>query len=105
MSNLESRASALRERMKMLEDRMLQVRADLAEPADPDVEERAVEREADEMLESLGQAAAVELRMIRAAVARIAAGDYGLCTHCGAEIGEARLAALPWTPYCQDCAR
>jgi|TARA_R110000744_G_scaffold5271_3_gene18631 hypothetical protein len=29
----------------------------------------------------------------------------GLCRACGEEIGEARLAALPKTPYCIDCAR
>jgi RNA polymerase-binding transcription factor DksA len=105
MSDHDTRAAELRRRLKTLEDRMHRIRANLVEPVDPDVEERAVEREGDEVLESLGQSGEAELRMIRAALARIASGDYGICTHCGAEIGKARLDALPWTPYCRDCAR
>lgn len=105
MNDTDIRAVALQERMKMLEERMRRIRDDLAEPVDPDVEERAVEREGDEVLEGLGQSGEVEMRMIRAAVARIHSGDYGICTHCGNEIGAARLDALPWTPYCRDCAR
>lgn len=105
MNDLDTRAAELRDRLKMLEERMLRIREDLAEPMDPDAEERAVEREGDEVLEGLGQSGETELRMIRAAVARINSGDYGICTHCGNEIGEARLSALPWTPYCRDCAR
>ena len=30
-------------------------------------------------------------------------GTYGTCTNCGATIGDKRLAAVPWTPYCIDC--
>ncbi len=105
MTDLELRAEELRETLRVLEDRMLRIRDDLLELADPDVEERAVEREGDEVLEELGQSTKAQLRMIRAAVARIASGDYGICTHCGNTIAEARLEALPWTPYCRDCAR
>jgi RNA polymerase-binding transcription factor DksA len=105
MINLETRRAELRDRLKMLEDRGERIREDLEAPVDPDVEERAVEREGDEVLEGLGASGEVEQRMIRAALARIDAGDYGHCTHCGAPIAEARLDALPWTPYCRDCAR
>ncbi|MBW3580317.1 MAG: TraR/DksA C4-type zinc finger protein [Actinomycetota bacterium] len=31
-------------------------------------------------------------------------GAYGRCEHCGVEIGEARLEAMPATRYCIDCA-
>jgi DnaK suppressor protein len=31
-------------------------------------------------------------------------GTYGLCEMCGAEIGEQRLAALPFAIYCIRCA-
>ncbi len=45
-----------------------------------------------------------ELSDIRAAVEdalrRIADGSYGVCIDCGRDIGEARLKAVPWTPYC-----
>lgn len=104
MMTLETRQAELYDRLKMLEDRLHRIRDDLEEPADPDVEERAVEREGDEVLESLGQSGQAEVEMIRAAVARIAAGTYGTCTRCGGAIAEARLDALPWTPFCRDCA-
>jgi len=105
MTDLETRQADLRARLKMLRDRGERIRDDLEAPVDPDVEERAVEREGDEVLEGLGLSGEIEQRMIRAALARIDAGDYGLCTNCGASIAEARLDAVPWTPYCRDCAR
>jgi RNA polymerase-binding transcription factor len=41
-----------------------------------------------------------ELAQVRAALARINAGTFGLCEVDGKPIDEKRLAALPWTPYC-----
>jgi len=32
----------------------------------------------------------------------VSAGTYK-CTNCGNQIGEKRLSAVPWTPYCIDC--
>jgi len=42
---------------------------------------------------------------IDAALERIDAGTYGVCTNCGRQIGEDRLEALPWATLCIDCAR
>ncbi len=78
--------------------------AALEETPDPDVEERATEREDDEVLESLGQAEQLELRQIAAALGRIDEGSYGVCVRCGATIAEERLDLLPATPFCRNCA-
>jgi len=43
------------------------------------------------------------LRNVRAALARIADGSYGVCMHCEEEIKPKRLEAVPWTPYCIRC--
>lgn len=43
------------------------------------------------------------LRNVRAALARIADGSYGVCLHCEEEIKPKRLEAVPWTPYCIRC--
>ena len=43
------------------------------------------------------------LMLIEEAFNRIREGNYGKCTNCGNVIGEKRLAAVPWTPYCIDC--
>jgi len=38
------------------------------------------------------------------ALARIKSGQYGFCCHCGTLIGKARLAIIPETPFCAECA-
>lgn len=43
------------------------------------------------------------LMLIDEAFNRIGDGSYGTCTNCGTEIGEKRLQAVPWTPFCIDC--
>lgn len=40
------------------------------------------------------------LDQIEAALARLAAGTYGICAACGKPIAEGRLEARPWTPFC-----
>ena len=45
--------------------------------------EQAVEREDEEVLEDLGAAGVQEVRMIEAALKRIAKGTYGICVSCG----------------------
>ena len=48
---------------------------------------------------------AVELRRIEAALARVAAGEYGYCANCDEEIAAKRLEFDPAVPTCIDCAR
>jgi RNA polymerase-binding transcription factor DksA len=43
------------------------------------------------------------LEQIRHALERMEAGRYGMCVRCNTKIGEARLDAIPETPYCRDC--
>jgi len=45
------------------------------------------------------------LEVIDAALARLDAGTYGLCTTCGRPIGAERLEALPAAAQCIDCQR
>ena len=41
--------------------------------------------------------------LIEESFTRLDNGTYGTCTNCGATIGDKRLAAVPWTPFCIDC--
>ena len=41
---------------------------------------------------------------VQGALERIEDGTYGVCAECGGKIAEARLEALPYTPYCIECA-
>jgi DnaK suppressor protein len=43
------------------------------------------------------------LMLIDEAFTRMKDGTYAVCTNCGATIGEKRLQAVPWTPFCIDC--
>src|SRR5210317_1096896 len=71
----------------------------------PDSKERAKELEDSEVVDALGNEARMEIRNISAALQRIDAGEYGLCTECGTEIDHARIDAHPYAKKCIDCAR
>jgi DnaK suppressor protein len=43
------------------------------------------------------------LRLIEAALTRIADRSFGICVGCGDEIQDQRLQALPWTQFCLRC--
>jgi DnaK suppressor protein len=43
------------------------------------------------------------LRNVRAALARIEDGSYGICMHCEEEIKPKRMDAVPWAAYCIRC--
>jgi RNA polymerase-binding transcription factor DksA len=104
MTPVGTRKAQLEARLAQLQGRLAGIEAELDSHDEKDWEELAVEREGDEVLERLGQGGQAEIRMIEAALARIAEGDYGSCVKCGADIGEARLDAIPYTPFCKECA-
>jgi DnaK suppressor protein len=54
---------------------------------------------------ALADAAREALAEIRAALARLADGSYGICQVCGARIGAERLAARPAARACVGCVR
>jgi len=45
------------------------------------------------------------LDAIDAALRRIDAGTYGICSNCGEPIPAERLEAVPWATQCIDCKR
>ena len=45
----------------------------------------------------------LQLREIRAALARIEEGSYGICLSCEQPIPKKRLDAVPWAAYCVRC--
>ena len=54
---------------------------------------------------ALRDRARTQLEQVDSALARLDAGTYGRCTNCGKPISAERLDAIPWTPFCIDCAR
>lgn len=104
MTNFAFYKQKLVDRLAELEGRLTGIEAELDEPVNDDFEERATEREGDEVLESLGNAGLVEIRAIQAALARIEDGTFGKCVVCGNDILDARLELLPHSPNCRHCA-
>ncbi|MCB0044869.1 MAG: TraR/DksA C4-type zinc finger protein [Caldilineaceae bacterium] len=43
------------------------------------------------------------LEQIDAALERLDAGTYGICSHCGKPINEERMEALPYATLCMEC--
>ncbi|MDX5351128.1 MAG: TraR/DksA family transcriptional regulator [Paracoccaceae bacterium] len=102
---IPARKAQLERRLVELGARLEAIEEELESHNNPDWDDLAAEREGDEVLEATGEAGLAEISRIRSALQRIEAGDYGICVRCGAEISEARLDALPWTPLCRSCAK
>ncbi len=102
--NTEKYEQILRDRQRELFARLHKINADIATPREADSEEQATQAENDEVLDELGEVGEKELKAIDAALDRITKGTYGTCAKCGEPISEARLAAVPYAPLCQECA-
>jgi RNA polymerase-binding protein DksA len=83
--------------------RLGKIETDLDQEPNADSEDRATERENDEVLEGLGHQGQMELAAIDAALKRIADGTFGICVRCGEEISAARLEAVPHAALCKNC--
>lgn len=104
MRDLSRFRDKLEARLAELTARVQDIENSLEEPAPKDWEDRAVEREGDEVMEGLSAAGKLEIELIRAALRRFDEGTYGECLTCGDDIAEARLDAVPHAPLCHDCA-
>ncbi|MGV7209974.1 TraR/DksA family transcriptional regulator [Oxalobacteraceae bacterium A2-2] len=78
-------------------------------PADVPREQEAspADRASQRTMNALAQEAAAhtarQLARVRLALAKCGDGSYGLCVHCGDEIGYSRLAARPEAHLCIAC--
>ena len=104
MKSVEDRRRQLEARLAELDERLHEIEDALEQPAPRDDEDRATEREDDEVMEDLGVKGEREMLMIKAALKRIEDGEYGDCAKCGEAISEERLDLLPETPFCRRCA-
>lgn len=104
MEDTKKRRATLESRLQELDERMHHIDQELDSHNSKDWEELATEREEDEVLEGMGLSAQAEIRMIKAALVRMDADEYGDCVDCGDEISKERLDILPFTPFCRVCA-
>ena len=74
------------------------------QPVSQDFAEQATEMENTEVLHGIGVESRHELQLINRALDRLDNETYEACSKCGADIGEARLQALPFAEHCIACA-
>ena len=68
-----------------------------------DSQEQATENANDEVYDGLEANAIEHLEAIKAALARMTEGAYGICVDCDEKIPVARLKALPFAVRCVAC--
>ncbi len=107
MDNYQAvRSNLIRERDD-IEHRLKKIKEDIRHSKNPlnaNLDEQAVERENDEVLDILDVALHDKVDMIHKALSRIDEGKYEICTLCGNTIPSERLEALPYTDRCVSCA-
>lgn len=89
---------------QVFSERLAAVTHDLSAKHSADFAEQVTEREDEDVLRNLQDETRTELQHVRTALKRIASGEYGACSSCGADISPARLEALPYATLCIHCA-
>lgn len=103
--DIERFRSILQAKEKDLIAEIARLQEDARESRDAEVQDPIDRVTSDE-----GKAASLEestlayrvLQQVRDALRHLDEGTYGICIDCGRQIAEARLEAVPWTPYCRD---
>ena len=113
MARTKTKASAhsvfhdalLKKQREMLDSFNRDRAAGNAQPDDgiQDLADKAASAYSKELNFSLSDAERNSLKLVEEALGRIREANFGACTNCGNTIGEKRLQAIPWTPYCIDC--
>ena len=101
---LKKKLTRLREELEGRNERTHHHIYEREERVSADFSEQSQELENQELVLTLDQEGKAELRLVDDALARIREGTFGICRHCGKEVSEDRLGAVPQTRYCIDCA-
>ena len=83
--------------------RDLRVGQETSDDGTEDIVDRANNSYHRELMFALSDSERQLLLQIEEALARMDAGTYGHCVHCGDPIAMPRLQAVPWARYCIDC--
>jgi RNA polymerase-binding transcription factor len=104
MTSHEEIAKKLEHRLQELTGHVAEIDSELRATLSADWEEQATQLEGHDALEGLEKSKLLEIKQIRAALQRIAQGEYGICIRCGEPIDPKRLKALPTALTCIACA-
>ncbi len=73
------------------------------EDSTQDLADKAANSYTKEFLFSQSNSDRFLLQLVEEALHRIEEGTYGECIHCGAEVQQKRLEAVPWARHCIPC--
>ncbi len=108
MDRSTSDTAAIRERLLRpkaeLQGRVSTIHEHARDPLEQDSAEQAAQLGEVAVVAALEIEATHEIAGIEAALRRLDAGTYGICTTCEEPVGEARLQARPAATQCRDCA-
>ena len=107
MSDQDQARAALLEKKAELEARLVRTHKHIhgrEEPVSARFSEQVKETENDGLVQALDAEGQAELLQVNHALQRLDAGTWSTCSRCGAQIGAARLAAIPFTDSCIACA-
>ena len=100
-ANLEASESELSQHLRNHEDLVVEAVPDEMDEACHTAErELAIRNLESHLMSGL-------LKDVQTALRRIEDGTYGICLHCGGDIGRERLEAVPWAAFsirCQEAA-
>lgn len=94
----------LEQQKEELSRRIDAIKADIGRGLDADSKEQAGQLENKDVLDALAIEATEELAEVKAALLRMAEGNYGICSSCGEPIDVRRLEARPYSLECITCA-
>jgi len=96
---LMARGGELRQRVCRVERKL---RRSKRKPAyDPEFDSVMIENA--QILAAIVTGARRELAHLERALARLAAGEFASCEHCGERIPESRIVAVPYATACRAC--
>jgi RNA polymerase-binding protein DksA len=104
MTDYSAIKTKLLDQQQKLSNRLKATQATEGHEVEEGLDSNAQLWEVSQVRDGLDDEAATELNQVNEALARLDAGEYGFCKSCGNEIGEMRLAALPYATLCIDCA-
>jgi DnaK suppressor protein len=102
----QAQEDALRDKQRQLHDSFERDKAagnHVNDDGIQDLADKAASAYSKELNFSLSDTERNLLMQIDEAFVRMKNGTYAVCTNCGTTIGEKRLQAVPWTPFCIDC--
>jgi DnaK suppressor protein len=102
---MNNAAAVLQLKRRELLDDLARIKEESREAGEPEARDYTDTAAEDEGIGETLEEGTLEtetLKQVEDALQRIADGTYGKCVVCGKPIDPARLAAIPWTPYCRE---